>query len=238
MTTESCVLPPVVLPQIIRRVHPRATRLKLRITRGQVFLTIPPRAKNADIERFLQSSQAWLQQHWAQFSEQSTPTASCPDDFLIQSNSLSITILKRKWSVKINDCQNSTTVNQSHEIFLPKQQPAKHLTAWVLTQSKLALPKRLDQLAQQHGFQYQSCSVRHAKTRWGSCNQQGRISLNAGLALLDAKTADYVMLHELCHTRHMNHSAQFWAEVARVCPDYQAQRNQLKQFRWPEWWLP
>jgi len=237
MTTESCVPLPVVLPQIIRRVHPRATRLKLRIVQGQVFLTIPPRAKTADIERFLQNSQAWLQQHWAQFAAQPKPTASCPDDFLVKSNSLSISMLNKEWSIKINDGQTSKSVNQNYEIILPKHQSAKHLTAWVLAQSKQALPERLDTLAKQHGFQYQSCSVRHAKTRWGSCNQQGRISLNAGLALLDAKTADYVMLHELCHTRHMNHSAQFWAEVARVCPDYQTQRNHLKQFRWPEWWV-
>jgi len=236
MTTESCVPLTVVLPQIIRRVHPRATRLKLRIVQGQVFLTIPPRAKTADIERFLQSSQGWLQQHWVQFAAQPKPTVSCLDDFLAQSNSLRIKILKKIWSVKINDGQTSTSVNQNQEIILPKQQPAKHLTTWVLAQSKRALPERLDTLAKQHGFKYHSCGVRHAKTRWGSCNQQGRISLNAGLALLDTKTADYVMLHELCHTRHMNHSAQFWAEVARVCPDYQAQRNQLKQFRWPEWW--
>jgi len=203
-----------------------------------VFLTIPPHAKNADIERFLQSSQGWLQQHWAQFAEQPKPTASSPDDFLIQSNSLRISILNNSLSLKISENKNSVVVNEENVIFMPKNQPAKHLTAWVLTQSKLALPKRLDQLAQQHGFQYQSCRVRHAKTRWGSCNQQGRISLNAGLALLDAKTADYVMLHELCHTRQMNHSARFWAEMAQVFPDYQTQRNQLKQFRWPEWWLP
>jgi len=236
MASDSVALETIVLPPIIRRVHPRATRLKLRITRGQVFLTIPPRAKSADIERFLQSSQAWLQQHWAQFAEQSTPTASCPDDFLIQSNSLSVKILNNSYSLEIDESESSVVVNEESMIFLPKNQPAKHLTAWILAQSKLALPKRLDTLAQQHGFRYQSCSVRHAKTRWGSCNQQGRISLNAGLALLDEKTADYVMLHELCHTRHMNHSAQFWAEVARVCPDYQTQRNRLKQFCWPVWW--
>ncbi|MFZ3192613.1 MAG: SprT family zinc-dependent metalloprotease [Moraxellaceae bacterium] len=238
MTTESCISPPVVLPQIIRRVHPRATRLKLRIVQGQVFLTVPPCAKAADIERFLRSSQAWLQQHWVQFAAQPKPTVSCPDDFLVQSNSLSISILNKKWSVKINGPQNSKKINQNQEIILPKQQPAKHLTAWVLAESKRALPKYLDQLAKQHNFSYQRCSVRHAKTRWGSCNQQGSISLNAGLALLDQAMIDYVLLHELCHTRHMNHSERFWAEVARVCPDYQAQRNRLKQFRWPEWWQP
>ena len=166
MASDSVALEAIVLPPIIRRVHPRATRLKLRIVQGQVFLTIPPRAKTADIERFLQSSQVWLQQHWAQFSAQSKPTVSCPDDFLIQSNSLSVSILKKGWSVRINDDQASISVNQNNEIILPKQQPARHLTAWVLTQSKRALPESLDTLAKQHGFQYHSCTVRHAKTRW------------------------------------------------------------------------
>lgn len=238
MTTESCVPLPVVLPQIIRRVHPRATRLKLRITRGQVFLTIPPRAQPDDVERFLQDSQPWLRQHWASLTEQPQLAINNLDDFFTAPNSLSIKILNKQISLKIDDAKSSKITVVNNVIYLPKIEAAKHLTAWVLAESKRALPKYLDQLAKQHDFSYQRCSVRHAKTRWGSCNQKGSISLNAGLALLDQAMIDYVLLHELCHTRHMNHSERFWAEVAQVCPDHQAQRNRLKQFRWPEWWQP
>lgn len=237
MAIAPIALEPMVLPPIIRRVHPRATRLKLRIAGGQVFLTIPPRAKPDEIARFLQHSQAWLQQHSALFTEQPIHTTSCADDFLTSPNSLSVSILNNHYSLKISESASSVVVNKENVIFLPKNQPAKYLTAWILSQSKQTLPKRLEQLAKQYGFIYQGCSVRHAKTRWGSCNHRGKISLNAGLALLDAEIADYVMLHELCHTRHMNHSAQFWTEVQRVCPDYQAQRIALRQFRWPVWWV-
>lgn len=230
MTTDLAI----VLPPIVRRVHPRAKSLKLRIVQGQIFLTIPPHAKTREIEQFIQHSQTWLQQHFIPASEQSNKVSTA-DDFLIHKNSLSIKILKKEYSIKITE--KSETESKGNQISVKNNQPAKQLTAWVLVKSKQELPRRLAGLATQHDFFYQKCSVRHAKTRWGSCNQQGGISLNAGLALLDLATIDYVLLHELCHTRHMNHSAQFWAEMAKVCPDYQNQRRLLKQFRWPIWWV-
>ena len=231
MTTD----PAIVLPPIVRRVHPRAKRLKLRIVQGQIFLTIPPHAKTHEIEQFIQQSQPWLQQHFIAAPEQPNKLSTA-DDFLNQSNSLSIKILEHKKSVVINRKKNSKLFDKANVIYLPEHAPAKQLTAWILIESKRELPKRLAELAARYQFSYQKCSVRHAKTRWGSCNQQGSISLNAGLALLDQVTMDYVLLHELCHTRQMNHSAQFWAEVAKVCPDYQTQRKLLRQFRWPVWW--
>lgn len=225
------------IPPIIRRVHPRAKRLKLRIVQGQVFLTVPPSAKARDIEQFIQCSQAWLRQHFTDLVEQPSEIQSTPDDFLIQKNSLSVKILNKEYVLIIHKDIEKISIDQSKNLLiLPAKQPAAHLTAWVLAKSKVELAQRLEELALQHNFSYHRCGVRHAKTRWGSCNQQGSISLNAGLALLDQATIDYVLLHELCHTRHMNHSAQFWAEVARVCPTNQAQRNLLKKFRWPVWW--
>lgn len=232
MTIESKIL----LPSIIRRIHPRAKRLRLRIVQGQIFLTIPPDAKIREIEQFIQHSQAWLHQNYM-IADQPPSETTHADDFLIDQNSLSIFIINKEYKVKLVDKIKDWKENYiENEILIKNNQPAKQLTAWVLTKSKRELPKRLAKLEAKHDFSYQKCSVRHAKTRWGSCNQQGSISLNAGLALLDQETLDYVLLHELCHTRHMNHSSQFWAEVEKVCPSYQAQRKLLQQFRWPIWW--
>lgn len=71
-------------------------------------------------------------------------------------------------------------------------------------------------------------SIRCQHTRWGSCSSQGNISLNALLMLAPEAVRDYVVVHELCHLKHMDHSSRFWREVARVLPDYAAQRDWLR----------
>ena len=66
------------------------------------------------------------------------------------------------------------------------------------------------------------------KTRWGSCSSRGRINLNQTLLFLPAHAVRYLLVHELCHTRHMNHSASFWRLVTELMPDYQQHENNLR----------
>jgi hypothetical protein len=82
-------------------------------------------------------------------------------------------------------------------------------------EAKKTLIDRLYHLAQEHGFTYNSASVRNQRTRWGSCSQKNNISLNMKLVLLPKELIDYVILHELVHTRIHNHSKKFWAELDR-----------------------
>ncbi|MDR0834242.1 MAG: M48 family metallopeptidase [Candidatus Symbiothrix sp.] len=77
--------------------------------------------------------------------------------------------------------------------------------------AKLSLPKQLADIAQAHGFTYLSVKTRKSKTRWGSCSSKKTISLSYYLLLLPQHLIDYVLLHELCHTVHMNHGPAFWA---------------------------
>lgn len=77
------------------------------------------------------------------------------------------------------------------------------------------LKDRLYHLANEHGFKYNRASVRNQRTRWGSCSHKNNISLNAKLVLLPKELIDYVILHELVHTRLHNHSKQFWVELNR-----------------------
>jgi hypothetical protein len=90
------------------------------------------------------------------------------------------------------------------------------------------LPPRLSGLARVHGFAVPAVSIRNQRTRWGSCSASGRISLNWRLIQLPPAVCDYVLLHELSHLRHHDHSARFWREVARLCPNHAEARKWLR----------
>ena len=91
------------------------------------------------------------------------------------------------------------------------------------------LPERLAHFAPLVGVTYGRVTVRNQHTRWGSCSSDGNLNFNCLLALVPEPVRDYVIVHELCHRKEMNHSPAFWAEVARVLPDYRTHREWLKK---------
>jgi hypothetical protein len=104
------------------------------------------------------------------------------------------------------------------------------LVRWLMRQAHRHLVPRLERASRELGMPYKRVSIRRQKTRWGSCSRHGTITLNAKLLFLSPETVDYVMIHELCHRRELNHSPRFWRLVERHCPDYRridAQRRDL-----------
>lgn len=79
-----------------------------------------------------------------------------------------------------------------------------------------------------YNFTYRDVRIKDQKTRWGSCSTKGNLNFTYKIALLPPHLADYIIVHELCHTAQMNHSAKFWSTVAKTIPDYAERRKQLR----------
>lgn len=92
------------------------------------------------------------------------------------------------------------------------------------------LPYRLEYLAKLYGYSYEKCRLTHANTRWGSCSSRRTISLNIGLMKIPEVLRDYVIIHELAHLNHMDHSSSFWAEVGSHDKNYKNHDKKLKMF--------
>jgi len=107
------------------------------------------------------------------------------------------------------------------------QQLREALRRWLIRRAQMVLAEHLADCAREFGFSFRTLSVRRQKTRWGSCSTRGTISLNCCILFQPPEVLRYLLIHELSHTRHMNHSPAFWATVAACCPDYRKFDRQL-----------
>ena len=123
-------------------------------------------------------------------------------------------------------------------IFRRRRRKKKALTAEqaaeverLRAEAKAALPPRLAQLAALHGFTYNKVRIKHNSSNWGSCSELGHIILNLNLMRLPEHLRDFVMLHELCHLRYLNHGPEFHSLLESVCPGHRALARELKTYR-------
>ena len=100
--------------------------------------------------------------------------------------------------------------------------------AALMASAREDIPRRVAQFAPQVGVSVGRITIRCQHTRWGSCSSKGNLNFNCLLMLCPQWVRDYVVIHELCHRREMNHSPRFWVLVAEHCPDYNAARKWLK----------
>jgi hypothetical protein len=99
------------------------------------------------------------------------------------------------------------------------------------TQAESLLPQRLDTLASKHNFRYNSVSIKHLKSRWGSCDQNTDIVLNLFLMQVPWELIDYVLIHELTHTQILRHGHDFWVAMEKVLPDVKPIKQQLRNYQ-------
>ncbi len=100
---------------------------------------------------------------------------------------------------------------------------------YLAADAKRLLPSRVEYYADIIGVEYNCITIRTQRTRWGSCSSKGNLNFNCLLMLAPEDVQDYVVVHELCHLKEMNHSKRFWAEVERVLPDFDASYQWLKR---------
>lgn len=96
-------------------------------------------------------------------------------------------------------------------------------------QARILVTARAEYFAPIVGVTYNRIAIRTQHTRWGSCSGRGNLNFNCLLALVPPEVLDYVVVHELCHRKELNHSARFWSQVERILPDYKTQKAWLKE---------
>ncbi|MDR1472004.1 MAG: M48 family metallopeptidase [Synergistaceae bacterium] len=105
----------------------------------------------------------------------------------------------------------------------------RHLIYWYTSESEKIARALVPKWSKALGARPRLVAVKHAKTRWGSCSSSGRLFFNSRLAMLSDDVAEYIVVHELCHLKQMNHSAAFWDEVRSALPQALARRRKLRE---------
>lgn len=126
---------------------------------------------------------------------------------------------------------NRKVIREKLPLKNPKEQKARDYQKKILMKkAREYLPYRLEYFAKLYGYSYNKCRLSHANTRWGSCSSNRTISLNIGLMKVPEILRDYVILHELAHLNHMDHSKAFWTEVGLHDKNYKIHEKKLKNF--------
>jgi predicted metal-dependent hydrolase len=205
----------------------RTLSLELR-TDGSLTVATPRGLSLATIRAFVESRRAWIAAKRALLKPPSPPRmfpehgACLP--YLGTELALNVSIAPARRAAC--RCESgSLLVKVPHNTAI---RPA--IEAWYRREAATHAAARLAHFAPLVGGAARKLSIRAQRTRWGSCSARGAISLNWRLMQAPPEILDYVVVHELCHLLVPNHSPRFWAEVARVLPDWRERRAQLRQF--------
>lgn len=224
--------------QIVRS---RRKTLSLQVKRGQVIVRAPYHADEKFISTLIQKKLTWLK---AKIAQQSQADDFCCDFsqgatlFLFgQLVTLNITFAKQAdtlLSQGINSQPTLTIVlaerNQkklSDKVLLAKA-VKKHIEKYLKQQAEELIPQKVATYAQLTSLKPVSIKIRQYRSRWGSCNSRGELSFNYLLMMLPISVINYVVIHELCHLQHLNHSKEFWQLVAKHFPNYIEAKQWIK----------
>ena len=240
------ISPHIDLPQYSLRVSLRAKRMQLKVNHwGKVEVVVPRNMSIGHVVPFVNKHRKWLERALAQVRaiRADPPVANpyLPDKVHLSALSEEWEIGYRRgrkpgfyaesWNAERRGLQIETVDGAAAHIALQ---------SWIQDYARQRLLPWLRQMSEECQLPYTRASVRAQRTRWGSCSSRGHISLNRHLLFLPPHLARYIMIHELCHTVHLNHSRRYWALVGRFAPDFEASESELRRAAWhiPIWACP
>ena len=211
---------------VIRR---RVKHVRLRVKEnGELVVTVPWWISPGRIAEIVRRKTPWIERLRAHFRANILRGALFRSDEVMLFGEPFKVVSDSSRGCRVDVDQQSKTIRTSRDLSSPVRR-----SNWQRTYAKTFLIQRLRELGQQHGLVYNRVSIRAQRTRWGSCSARKNISLNWRLILAPAQVIDYVLLHELMHTRILNHSREFWAQLSALCPDYRQAKAWLKSSHKP-----
>lgn len=217
---------------------PRAKRLIITVRDGKVKVTMPPRATSKQVGLFVEAKKQWIYAHWK--GQQAVRAAAEKRDFF---RGVRCMYRGKPVAVKAGFAPGKARVELGREeiiLSLPlnemkplsgterQEEARKLLTGWYRSSAQRVFKGKLDYYARLMDVSYKDFRVKDQKTKWGSCSGAGNINLNWRLIMAPDDVLDYLIVHELAHLRHPNHSREFWSFVGSFKPDYPECRKWLK----------
>lgn len=231
--TQEDILTDPELGRLIIRVNPRARRIIFRPREDGMHVSTPPGTSLHTLREAIEKLRPRLRKANEKQLQRHKPIDL---EFKIETGLFKLTLSRGSGKQFFSRSQAGET-----EIVCPPDTDFNDdkLQEWLRKvveealrkQAKILLPPRLQALALRHGMTYRSTRINSSNSRWGSCSTGGNINLSYHLLLLPPHLVDYVLLHELAHTREMNHGERFWALLNRMTGNQaQALRKELKQY--------
>lgn len=214
------------------RVSRRARRLSVRVyPGGRVEVVVPPGASPVAIERFVGTHRRWIDERVADLSAVSDVAAeTLPRTIQLAAIGRTLAVDYRPTaSTEVRAVAVSADTLIVAGTLDNEQRTARAIQRWLVDLAHVELGRMLTGLADRHGFRFERIQIRRQRTRWGSCSASGTISLNVCAMFQEPAVSRYLLIHELSHTRHMNHSRRFWAQVEALEPDYRRLDRELLQ---------
>lgn len=232
------------LPDYRIRHSPKAKNLRLKVTRDEGLCVVVPRGfDEAKIPALLKKKKVWIADALKRVGETRRFLEPRPVKHLPES--LRLVAIGETWPVIYNETENRSGIwlrAESGKLLisgsdLNREAVIRKLKDWLRLRVREDLFPLAEKLAAKHRLQLGGLLVKSQRTRWASCSAQRNLSLNTKLLFLSPDLVRYVVIHELCHTVHMNHSNEFWRLVASHEPSYKVLDQALRE-AWktvPQW---
>ncbi|MFZ5643580.1 MAG: M48 family metallopeptidase [Bacillota bacterium] len=210
----------------------RAKNLKIRVgIDSGLEVVLPVGFKTNNLDAFLKSRESWIKANLDLFEGMQKKKKELGLKnarkalFLGQEYNI-ISIIKPGSDSKVRIFEDRLLVNVSDDSYESLQSA---LEKWYRVQARRIFTERVELINKELNYQINRIYIRSQKTRWGSCSRLGNISFNWRMVMAPMEVVDYLVAHELCHLKEMNHSGDFWKLVKRICPDYKDRRKWLKE---------